>query len=48
MEINCKYCPKNDGAGTCKIDDCPLLPIIQEIEKCSHSLKQPLVITQKN
>ena len=21
MEIKCKYCPKNDGAGTCKIDE---------------------------
>ena len=39
MEINCKYCPKNDGAGTCKIDDCPLLPIIQEIEKMQSFLE---------
>ena len=39
MEINCKYCPKNDGMGSCKIDDCPLLPIIQEIEEMQSFLE---------
>ena len=39
MAINCKYCPKNDGMGSCKIDDCPLLPIIQEIEEMQSFLE---------
>ena len=38
MEINCKYCPKNDGTGACNIDDCPLTPIIQEMEEISGFL----------
>ena len=39
MEINCEYCPKNDGTGSCKIDDCPLLPIIKEIEEMQSFLE---------
>lgn len=38
MEINCKYCPKNNASGECKIDDCPLLPIIKEMEEISGFL----------
>jgi hypothetical protein len=26
MEINCKYCPKNDGTGNCLINGCPYNP----------------------
>lgn len=33
MDINCKYCPKNDGRGKCKVDNCQLLPILKEIEE---------------
>lgn len=29
MEINCKYCPKNDGTGNCLINGCPLPPVIK-------------------
>ena len=39
MEINCKYCPKNDGTGACNIDNCPLPPIIQEIEEMQSFLE---------
>lgn len=38
MEISCKYCLKNDGTGSCKINDCPLLSIIQEMEEISGFL----------
>lgn len=39
MDINCKYCPKNTGDGTCIINNCPLLPIISEIEEMQSFLE---------
>lgn len=39
MEINCKYCPRNDGTGVCNIDNCPLPPIIKEIEEMQSFLE---------
>lgn len=39
MEISCKYCPKNDGSGNCNINNCPLLPIITEIEEMQSFLE---------
>lgn len=39
MDINCKYCPRNNGSGECNIDNCPLLPIIQEIEEMQSFLE---------
>ena len=39
MEINCKYCPKNDGTGNCLINGCPLPPVIKEIEEMQSFLE---------
>ena len=39
MEINCKYCPKNDGTGNCLINGCPLPPFIKEIEEMQSFLE---------
>lgn len=39
MEINCKYCPRNNGTGECNIDNCPLIPMIHEIEKMQSFLE---------
>ena len=39
MDINCKYCPKNGGTGDCNIENCPLLPIITEIEEMQSFLE---------
>lgn len=39
MEINCKYCPKNDGDGNCNIKNCPLIPIVKEIEEMQSFLE---------
>ena len=37
MEINCNYCPKNNGS--CMADNCPLLPILKEIEDMQQFLE---------
>lgn len=37
MEINCKYCPRNNG--NCKIDNCPLLNIVREMEEMQAFLE---------
>lgn len=37
MEINCNYCPKNNGS--CMSDNCPLLPILKEIEDMQKFLE---------
>lgn len=37
MEINCNYCPKNNGS--CMADNCPLLPILNEIEDMQQFLE---------
>lgn len=39
MEINCKYCPRNNGTGECNIDNCPLIPMIHEIEEMQSFLE---------
>lgn len=39
MDINCKYCPKNDGIGNCLIDNCPLIPIVNEIGEMQSFLE---------
>lgn len=39
MEKNCKYCPNNDGTGNCIITNCPLIPIITEIEEMQSFLE---------
>ena len=36
MDINCEYCPKN---GRCKIDECFLLPILEEVERMQSFLE---------
>lgn len=37
MEINCNYCPKNNGG--CTVNNCPLLPILNEIEDMQQFLE---------
>lgn len=39
MDINCKYCPRNNGTGECNIDNCPLIPMIHEIEEIQSFLE---------
>ena len=39
MNINCKYCPSNDGTSDCNIENCPLIPIIKEIEEMQSFLE---------
>lgn len=39
MDINCKYCPRNNGTGECNIDNCPLIPMIHEIEEMQSFLE---------